>query len=151
MRRFWKGAIIMRTIEEIERDLEIARKEEEPLAKALGEASNKRRKLEEELQQYKLQNGLFTPMSELENHKGESISHIELVVRNEDGSMEIKDMWGDEIFKVNENGHLDYSSYMGGVMYFNSKIEKYEHDFHYHPTIYDFVGYLEVRFYKDEG
>lgn len=136
----------MRTLEDIERDLEIARKEEEPLAKALGEASNKRRKLENELRQYKLQNGLFTPMSELENHKGKSIFHIELVVRNEDGSLETKDMWGDEIFKVDENGHLDYSDYMSGVMYFNSEIGKYEHDFHYYPTICDFVGYLEIKF-----
>lgn len=140
----------MRTLEEIERDLDIARKEEEPLAKALGEASNKRRKLEDELQQYKLQNGLFTPMSELQNHKGKSISHIELVMQNEDGSLETKDMWGGEIFKVDENGHLDYSDYMGGVMYFDSEIGKYEHDFHYHPTIYGFVWYLEIEFEEDE-
>lgn len=140
-----------RTLEEIEMDLEIARKEEEPLAKALGKVSNRRRNLEDELQQYKLQNGLFTPMSELEKHKGKNISHIELVMRNEDGSLETKDMWGGEIFKVDGNGHLHYSDYMGGVMYFNSEIGKYEHDFHYYPTIYDFAGYLEIRFYKDEG
>lgn len=116
----------------------------------MGEASNKRRKLEDELTEYKLQNGLFTPMSELENHKGKHISYIELVVRNEDGSLKTKDMWGGEIFKVNKNGHLDYSDYMSGVMYYDSKTGKYEHDFHYHPTIYDFVGYLEIRFEKDE-
>lgn len=150
MRRFWKGATTMRTLEEIEMDLEIARKEEEPLAKALGEASNKRRKLEDELRQYKLQNGLFMPMSELEKHKGKSISHIELVVRNEDGSLEAKDVWGGEILKVDENGHLHYSDYISGIMYFNSEIGKYEHDFHYYPTIYDFVGYLKIRFKEDE-
>lgn len=140
----------MRTLKEIERDLEIAKKKEEPLVKALGEASNKRRKLEDELQQYKLQNGLFTSMSELEKHKGKLISHIKLVARNEDGGLETKDMYGGEYFKVDKNGHLDYFSYIGGVMYFNSKIGKYEHDFHYHPTIYDFVGYLEIEFEEDE-
>lgn len=140
----------MRTLEEIERDLEIAREERKPIYKAYEEISKKCYKLKEEATQYKLQNGLFTPMSELENHKGKSISHIELVVRNEDGSLETEDVYGDEYFKVDENGHLDYSSYMGGVMYFNSEIGKYEHDFHYHPTIYDFVGYLEIKFESED-
>lgn len=140
----------MRTLEEIERDLDIARKERKPIYKAYEEISKKCYKLKEEATQYKLQNGLFTPMSELENHKGKSISHIELVVRNEDGSLETKDMWGGEIFKVDENGHLNYSDYMSGVMYFDSEIGKYEHDFHHHPTIYDFVGYLEVRFESED-
>lgn len=140
----------MRTLEDIERDLEIAKKEAEPIIKARDEAVRKCNALYEEAKQFKMQNGLYTPMSELEKHKGKSISHIELVVRNEDGSMETKDMWRGEILKVDKNGHLDYSDYTSGVMYFNSKIGKYEHDFHYFPTIYDFVGYLEIRFEEDE-
>lgn len=140
----------MRTLEDIERDLEIAREERKPIYKAYEEISKKCYKLKEEATQYKLQNGLFTPMSELEKHKGKSILHFELVVRNEDGSLETKDMWNNEYFKIDENGHLDYSSYICGVMYYDSEIGKYKFDFHYHPTIYDFVGYLEIEFEEDE-
>lgn len=140
----------MRTLEDIERDLEIAKKQQELIMDANDEAVRKYRILREEAREYKIQNGLFTPMSELEKYKGKRISYIELVVRNKDGSLETEDMWGGEIFKVDKNGHLDYSDYMSGVMYFNSQIGKYEHDFHYHPTIYDFVGYLEVEFEEDE-
>lgn len=140
----------MRTLEDIERDLEIAEKGQEAIMDADDEAVKKYRILREEAREYKLQNGIFTPISELEKHKGKSISYIELVVRNEDGSLETEDMYGDEHFNINEKGHLNYSSYENGVMYYNSEIGKYEFDFHCIPIIYDFIGYLEVKFKSED-
>ena len=56
----------------------------------------------------------------------------------------------EEYFYVDENGHLDYSSEMGGVMSFDKEIDKYVMWCHYFRTEHDYVGFLEIRVDKDE-
>lgn len=140
----------MRTLEDMQREYEVAKKELEPIEKEREKAVKKCNELYKEMENFKLQNGLFHKMEELEKYKGREISHIELVVRDKNGELSTKDMYNDEIFDVDENGHLHYSSYDFGIMGYEEKTKKYLYQYHYRPTYYDFVGYLEVDFYDDE-
>ena len=139
-----------RTLEDIEREYEIVRKELEPIEIEYKKGLNKLSELSDEMEQYKLQHGLYMPMSELEKHMGEKIDYIRLVVRDENGELDTKDFGCDEYFSVDENGHLDYSSYDFGVMFYDNKINKYKHMYYYSTTIYNFVGILEVEFGNEE-
>ena len=140
----------MRTLEDMQRDYEIAKKELEPIEKEREKAVKKCDELYREMENYKLQNGLFHKMSELEKHKGRRISSIKLVVREKNGKLYIKDMYGDECFRVDKNGHLYYSSWEKGVMIYDESRKKYSYCYHCYESLYDFVGYLEVNFEDEE-
>lgn len=140
----------MRTLEDIQRDYEIAKKELELIEKEREKAVKKCNELYYEIENYKLKNGLFYPMSDLEQHKGQYVNHIKLVVKDENGELSTKDMYNDEYFKVDKNGHLDYSSYEYGIMSYDEQRKIYSYCCHYCETLYDFVGYLKADFEDDE-
>ena len=115
----------MRTLEDIERDLEKAENEAKPIKKLLEEAVKKRNLLRGEAEQYKINNGLFHPMEELKNHIGKEIDHIKLVEKTENGELQLNDMYNYEMFSVDKNGHLDFSSYEMGIMFWDDKKQMY--------------------------
>lgn len=140
----------MRTLEDIERDYEKAKAEAEPIIKAREEVVHKCNVLHKEIEDYKIKHGLFNPMSDLEKYKGRKIISIKLVEKDEDGNLSVEDMWNDEIFSVDKDGHLDYSSYNCGVMSYDEQTGKYIYFYHYHSTERDFVGYLDICFEDEE-
>ena len=79
----------MRTLEDIERDLEKAENEAKPIKKLWEESVKKCKLLRGEAEQYKINNGLFHPMEELKNHIGKEISHIKLVEKTENGELQV--------------------------------------------------------------
>ena len=140
----------MRTLEDIERDLALAKEELKPIQEARDKVAKKVSDFRDELEKYKLNNRIYRPMSDLNQYIGCNIGSIKLVERDEDGSLDTDDMYGDEYFKVDENGHLDYSSEMGGVMSFDEKIGKYVMWCHYFRTEHDYVGFLEMRLENED-
>lgn len=134
----------------MERTLNIMMSELEPAEKELEILEEKVKNLRYEIEDYKLNNGLYYPMSELINHKDKDIRWIKLVVREDDGTLDTDHMYCDEIFEVDENGHLYYSSFDGGVMHYDNDTNKYVHYYHGFPEYHDYVGYLEVKFYNDD-
>ena len=141
----------MRTLEDIERDLEKAENEARPIKKLWEEAVKKCNQLRDEAEQYKINNGLFHPMEELKNHIGKEISHIKLVEKTENGELQVNNMYNYEMFSVDENGHLDFSSYEMGIMSWCEEERMYCYSYHYCGKYHDFVGYLDVRFEDDKG
>lgn len=138
-----------RTLEIMEEELERVREERKPLYEVVNVLDKKIANLKDEIVAFKLNNGLYHPMSELEKYKGREISHIILVERDEDGTLDTEYMYNDEMFSIDENGHLDYSSYNGGVMSYDEGIGKYTHWYHYSRYPHDYVGYLEIEFEDD--
>ena len=100
--------------------------------------------LNEEIKKYKLNNGLYHPMSELVNYKGKYIRSITLVEKDEDGTLDTDFIYDDDIFEVTDNGYLYYSSYNGGITQYDSNTQKYVHMYYGHPTYHDYVGFLEI-------
>lgn len=139
-----------RTLKDIERDLTLAKEELEPIQKARDAAVKKVNEFYHEREKYKLDNGMYHPISELSNYIGKNVSYIHLVERDENGELDTERIWGDEYFEVDKNGHLDYSSESGGVMSFDEKIGKYVMWYHYCKTEHDYVGFLELTL-EDEG
>ena len=139
----------MRTLEDIERDIELVNEELKPISKVREELSDKRRNLLDEKEKYILDNGLFHPISELHNYIGKKISYIDLVERKEDGSLKVDSMCNDEMFSIDENGHLSFSSYNYGVMDFDEKLGKYVMRYRFYRTEHDYIGYLDLEF-EDE-
>ena len=135
-----------RTLDIMMEELRLEEEEKKPLSDAISLINIRINKLNREIESYKLNNGLYHPMSELANYKGKEISYIVLVERNEDGTLTTKEEYNDEMFSVDETGHLDYSSYDCGVMSYDENIGKYVKWCHYHRTEHDYVGYLEVEF-----
>lgn len=131
-----------RTIEDIQRDFELAKKELEPIEIQRNEAVKKVNRFYNELEKYKLDHGLYRPMSDLKEYIGKSIKHIKLVYRDSDGKMQIEAIYNDEQFEVDKEGHLDYSSFQCGEMYFYNG--KYMYQDYGLPTEYDFLGFLEI-------
>ena len=133
------------TLEIMMEELRLAKKERKPLSKAIDVVNEKISNLENEIEKYKLDNGLYHPMSDLNKYIGKEISSITLVKKNKDGSLATKYMYNDEIFDVDKDGHLYYSSYDCGVMHYDEKINKYVKWFHFSKTEHDYVGFLEIE------
>ena len=139
-----------RTLEIMMEELRLAEEERKPLSEAIEVVNKKIKNLKAEIETYKLNNGLYHPMSELARYKGMEISHIILVEKNEDGTLDTEYMYNDEMFSVDENGYLDYSSYNCGVMHYDEKIGKYVEWCHYRRTEHDYVGFLEIELEDDD-
>ena len=132
-----------RTLEIMEEELKLVKQEYNVLDK-------KRRNLEIEIEEYKLNNGLYHPMSELANYIGKDVDYIKVVIRNEDGTLETDFLCCDEIFEINEYGQLYYSSYSGGIIEYDTTEHKYVHMYYRCPTYYDYVGYMDLKLDDDD-
>ncbi len=134
-----------RTLDIMMEELKLVKEERKPLSEAIDVLNEKMAKLNDEIKAYKLNNGLYHPMSELENYKGREIIGITLVEKDEEGALNTEYMYNDEMFSIDENGHLDYSSYNCGVMDYDEKIGKYVEWYHHCRTEHDYVGFLEIE------
>lgn len=85
------------------------------------------------------------PMSNLSNYIDKEIYSIELVERNDDGSVDVVDIVNDEIFYVDKQRHLVFSSYLSGVMSYDNSIGKYVTYYYGSRTEHDFVGFLSIE------
>ena len=132
-----------RTLEIMEEELKLIKQEYDVLNK-------KRQNLEIEIEEYKLNNGLYHPMSELINYIGKDIDSIKVVIRNEDGTLETDFLYCDEIFEVDEYGQLYYSSYSGGIIEYDNDAHKYVHMYYCRPTYYDYVGFMDLKLEDDD-
>lgn len=138
-----------RTYEDIRKDLSDAEEELKPITKEYHKAIEKVIKLENELEEYKINNELFHPMSDLNKYIGKEISSIKLIERRSDGTLEVEEIVNDEMFSVDKNGHLDFSSYQSGVMRYDENINKYVGWYYHCGTEHDYIGFLEIEF-EDE-
>ena len=139
-----------RTLEMIENDLKNAKEELRPIQEAYDKAYKKVSDFCDELEKYKVDNGIYHPMSDLNQYIDCNIKSIKLLKKDADGSLNIDDMYGDEYFIVNENGHLFYSSAIGGVMHFDENIGKYVMWYHHCRTEHDYVGFGEIHIDSDK-
>ena len=139
-----------RTLEIMEEELKRVREERKPLYEAVNILDKKIAKLNDEMLAYKLNSGLYHPMSELINYLGKHISSITLVERDEDGALDTDFMYCDEIFEVDEYAHLYYSSWTEGVMNYDNDTKMYVHSYYGRPTYHDYVGFLEIEVEDDD-
>ena len=138
-----------RTYEDIRKDLNAAEEELKPISKEYHNLIKKVISLKKELEKYEVDNGLFYPMSDLNKYIGKEISSIKLVERKNDGTLKVEEIVNDEMFSVDKNGHLNFSSYESGVMGYDEELEKYVEYYHCFRTVHDYIGFLEIEF-EDE-
>lgn len=138
-----------RTYEDIRKDLNDAEEELKPVSKEYHNLIKKVISLKKELEKYEVNNGLFYPMSDLNKYIGKEISSIKLVERKDDGTLKVEEIINDEMFSVDKNGHLNFSSYESGVMGYDEELEKYVGYYHCFRTVHDYIGFLEIEF-EDE-
>lgn len=138
-----------RTYEDIRKDLSDAEEELKPISKEYHKLIEEISSLKNELEEYEVNNGWFHPMSDLNQYIGREISSIKLVERKNDGTLTVEEIVNDEMFSVDKNGHLYFSSYESGVMDYDEDLEKYVEYYHFFGTVHDYVGFLEIKF-EDE-
>lgn len=129
----------------MERTLDVIEEELRLVQSGFDTLKQRKEALESEIRKYKLDNGLYHPMSELINYIGKDISYITLVERSKDGKLETDFLCDDEIFEVNEFGQLYYSSYSGGIIEYDNDAHKYVHMYYGRTEYHDYVGYLEIK------
>ena len=122
----------------------------EPLKEQCNKEQKKLFKLEDKLEKYRLEHGMFYPLSKLVEFKDEAsdILSIKFVQRTKNGKFKVDEIANDDLFFIRDDGTFEYSSYEGGI------IEKAEDGKWYH-TYYgssrkldDYVGFLSIEFYK---
>ena len=138
-----------RTYEDIKKDLSNAEEELETVSKEYHNLIKKVSSLKNELEEYEINSGWFHPMSDLNKYIGKEISSIKLVERKNDGTLTTEEILRDEMFSVNKNGRLHFSSYASGVMDYDEELGKYVEWYHFFKTVHDYVGFLEIEF-EDE-
>lgn len=122
----------------------------EPIREQCDKEQKKLFKLEDKLEKYRLEHGMFYPLSKLAEFKDEvsDILSIKFVQRKKNGKFEVEEMTNDDLFFINDDGTFKYSSYTGGI------IEKAEDGKWYHQyygssrKLDDFVGFLSIEFYN---
>ena len=140
-----------RTLDDMYNDLKLAKAETEPIKEMLLKANDKEYKIRKEIEKYKLDNGMYSPISELSSHPEEIINYIDLVELNEDGTLSVEYMYTDfpftKRFMVNKNGHIYYLDSVKFLRY-DEKIGKYRLTFHDdgRETEHNYIGFLSVEF-----
>lgn len=140
-----------RTLDDMYKDLKLAKEETEPIKEMLLKANDKEYKIRKEIERYKLDNGMFTPILELSNHPEEIIDFIDLVELNKDGTLSVEYMYTDisltKRFMVNKNGHIYYFDSVKSLSY-DERIGKYILTFHDdgRETEHNYIGFLSVEF-----
>ena len=132
-------------MKEIERTLNIMEAELKSICEQLCPLQKNKIELERDIRNFKLENALYHPMSELANYKGREIRSITLVEKMRDGKLGTEYMYNDEYFEVTDGGHLHYSSYQGGCMDYYEEDGKYRHYYYGHATLHDYIGFLEIE------
>lgn len=122
----------------------------EPIREQCDKEQKKLFKLEDKLEKYRLEHGMFYPLSKLAEFKDEAddILSIKFVQRKKNGKFKVEEMINDDLFFINDDGTFKYSSYEGGI------IEKAEDGRWYHQyygssrKLDDFIGFLSIEFCK---
>lgn len=127
-----------KALEDMIKQLKLTEEAMKPLAE-------KATKLRRDIKQYKLDNALYRPMSDLIHYAGRDIRSIELVERCEDGTLDTDYKFCDEIFEVDGNGRLYFSSWDYGIIEYDNDKHKYVHMYHGYPTYYDYIGFMEIE------
>lgn len=135
-----------RTLDDMLKDLELAKKELDPLLESIKVAEHRVNDIQKEIDTYKLSNGMYHPMSELLNYKGKELNYIELVEINKSGTLNTDCIYNDESFRIDNDGHLFYSSYDFGILRYNEEKDRYEKWYHYYCDERNYVGFMEISF-----
>jgi len=122
----------------------------EPIREQCDKEQKKLFKLEDKLEKYRLEHGMFYPLLKLAEFKDEvsDILSIKFVQRTKSGKFKVEEMVNDDLFFINDDGTFKYSSYEGGI------IEKAEDGKWYHQyygssrKLDDYVGFLSIEFCK---
>lgn len=143
-----------RTLEDIEKDLNIVRnelklsEEQIDLARKIHmKAKRKERQIIQELHAYKLNNRCFNAMEDLCKYINKDISYIVLVKEDENNNLYTMTLNNDEydvVFKVNKNGHLYYSDDYNTIE-FNKRINAYVEGDCFYKARCNFVGFLDIK------
>lgn len=120
----------------------------DPIREQCDKEQKKLFKLEDKLEKYRLEHGMFYPLSKLAEFKdnADDILSIKFVQRKKNGKFKVEEMVKDDLFFIHDDGTFKYSSYEGGI------IEKDEDGKWYHQyygssrKLDDFVGFLSIEF-----
>ena len=138
------------SIQKIKDEIEKQKAVYEPIREQCDKEQKKLFKLENKLEKYRLEHGMFYPLSKLAEFKDEvsDILSIKFVQKTKNGKFKVEEMGNDDLFFIHDDGTFKYSSYEGGI------IEKAEDGKWYHQyygssrKLDDFVGFLSIEFYK---
>ena len=130
--------------------LEDMKKELERLEDVRDEACWNYSQFNSEVVEYRLNNGLYHPMSKLISYACKDIDWITMVIKDRDGTLETltlnKDIDGDIAFYIDVNGHIFCSSDSNGIIQYDDYTNRYIYTYGGSIDYYDFVGFMELSF-----
>jgi hypothetical protein len=134
----------------MDKTLENMKKELERLEEELDEASWNYSQFNDKVIKYRLNNGLYHPMSELTNYIRKDINEITIVIKNEDGMLETLRLcdYRDDDYDccIDWQGHILYHSDSEGIIRYDDYTNKYVHVEGYNIVYHDFIGFMNLSF-----
>ena len=139
-----------RTLDDMIQDLKSIKEEEKAALEVYKNISDKMTKIRNEIKRYKLDNGMYQPISELSNHIGKTIDCIDLVERKDDGTLDVEYIWyyqtNTKHLYVDENGHLNWS-YFDITMNYDENTNKYIKRYgNGKEETHDYIGFMYLDF-----
>ena len=124
-----------------------------PLEEKAEKARKKLHSLEDKLEKYRVEHGMFYPLSRLVDFKDkvDEIIRITFVQKTSGGKFKTYDLCNDEILEIKADGKFYYSSYGGGIIGYDEEKKDWYHAFWgSRRKLDDFVGFLEFDMDEDE-
>ena len=121
----------------------------EPIREQCNKEEKKLQKLEDKLEKYRLEHGMFYPLSKLAEFKDEEsdILSIKFVQRKKNGKFKVEEMIIDDLFFIHDDGTFKYSSYEDGIIEKAKNGKWYYKYYGFSRKLDDFVGFLSIEFY----
>ena len=140
----------IRTLEDIEKELNYVKEELEPIKKHFVELCNKHADLKKELFQFKLHHKLYHPMEDLKQYVWKDLDSIILIHStigrgNEELTPEtFNRMDGDDVFYVSEKGYLYYLT-NDCQLHYDEQLQLYVKDVRFSSYCKrNYVGFLDI-------
>lgn len=135
----------MRTFENIEYDYKIAKGILDQLQEKLNKALRRTNALYKEMEQYKLNHGMYHSMEELNQYAGKNIAEIELVKKDSNGKLSTEYLYADEILRITSDGKISYSSYVYGLLeWIESENSYIQLDQGVEQKV-EYIGYISIQ------
>ena len=136
-------------VQKIKDEIEKQKAIVEPIKKEFEAAYGKYDKLQTKLEKYRLEHGMFYPLSRLADFKDKDndVESICFVQRTKKGKFKTDWIFNDDLFTIYDDGKFYYSSYENGIIGYDENEKRWYHDlYHCRKRLDDYVGFMRITF-----
>ena len=139
-------------LESLKKAIEKQKAIREPIMKEFFKESEKLDELEKKLEKYRLENGMFYPISMLKDFADDIHQSFEAIQFVTKEGKEFKSFWHfhTELFEIQKDGHFYSSDYEDGIIEWDKKRRRYVQLYYGSEKVLpQIVGFMKIDFNRD--